>query len=329
MEVKKIIGIDVSKNTLDLCYLSSNGSQFIQISNDAKGFREMNKWLIKTQNIRYEEAVFCMEHTGIYNVPILQFLKPKQTGIWLESAIHIKRTLGLVRGKTDKIDAERIALYAQKHIEQMQQWQPKRQVVETIKALLTLRDNLVSQTKQINAPINEFISHGDKEISKIMLKHSKNTCKGLLLDIKKIEHTIHQLIEDDEALKRIYEIITSIPGIGKVTAWLFIVCTNEFKLFSNPRSLACHCGVAPFETSSGLMKGRGRVSHLANKRLKTALHMASMTAVKFDPELKIYYDRKVVEGKSKMSVLNAIRNKLIHRMYACQKNNKLYTKKSA
>jgi transposase len=235
----------------------------------------------------------------------------------------------LVRGKNDKVDAERIAQYAHKNIEQMQQWQPKRQVVEKIKALLALRDNLVSQIKQVTVPVNEYQSHGNKEIAKMLIKHTKLTIKALNLEVKNIETTIHILIEEDTVLKRLYEVLTSIPGIGKVTAWLFMVFTNEFKLFTNPRSLACHSGIAPFETSSGLLKGKGKVSHLANKRLKTALHMASMTAVKFDPELKLYYERKVKDGKNKMSVLNAVRNKLVHRIFSCQKNNKLYTKKIA
>lgn len=329
MSEKKIIGIDVSKNTLDLCYLGPNGSEFIQIANDSKGFKVLHKWITSTLKINYADLVFCMEHTGIYNNPILQFLHKKETMIWLESAIHIKRSMGLVRGKNDKIDAERIAKYASKNIEQMQAWKPKRDVVEKIKALLTLRDKMVSLIKQTNVPINEYKSHGDKLIAKLLEKNSKNTRLALEKDLKIIEKTIHELIGEDESLKRLYEVLTSIIGIGPVTAWLFMVHTDEFKLFTNPRSLACHSGVAPFECSSGLMRGKGKVHHMANKRLKTSLHMASLTAVKLDPELKQYYERKVAEGKNKMSVLNAVRNKLVHRIFACQKNNKLYTKKSA
>lgn len=329
MEVKKVIGIDVSKNTLDCCYLSSTGAQFIKVLNNKAGFKLLQKWLSEL-HVKYNEAVFCMEHTGLYNVPILQFLKGKETGIWLESAIHIKRTIGLVRGKTDKIDAERIGKYASKNLDQMRQWQPRRQVVETIKALITLRDNLITQIKQVTVPLKEYQSHGNKEIAKILSQHTRNTRKALLQEVKKIENTIKTLIQNDSKLKRIFEVLTSITGIGPVSAWLFIVYTNEFTLFDNARSLACHSGVAPFENSSGLLKGKQKVSHLANKKLKTTLHMAAMTAVKLDPELKAFYERKTItEGKNKMSVLNAVRNKLVHRIFACQKNDRCYVKSAA
>lgn len=329
MEVKKVIGIDVSKNTLDCCYLSPTGAQFIKVLNNKAGFKVLQKWLSDLQ-VKYNEAVFCMEHTGLYNVPVLEFLKEKETGIWLESAIHIKRTIGLVRGKTDKIDAERIARYASKNLDQMRQWQPLRQVVETIKALITLRDNLITQIKRVNVPLKEYQSHGNREIAKILEQHTRNTRKSLLQEVKKIESTVRHLIKNDPKLNRIYEVLTSVTGIGPVSAWLFIVYTNEFTLFDNPRSLACHSGVAPFENSSGLLRGKQKVSHLANKRLKTTLHMAAMTAVKLDPQLKAYYERKTItEGKNKMSVLNAVRNKLVHRIFACQKNDRYYVKSVA
>ena len=270
-----------------------------------------------------------MEHTGLYNLPILKHFQKKDAIVWMESAIHIKRTSGIVRGKTDKIDAERIANYANKNIEHIKVWKPKRKEVEAIKTLLTLRDNLINNIKQICTYINEYKAYGDKEIAKMLISQTRKSINVLKKEVENIEDKIKQIIEEDKTLNNLYNIITSIPGIGKVTAWIFISHTNEFKMFTNPRSLACHSGIAPFENSSGLMRGNSKVSHLANKRLKTALHMASMTAVKADPELKIYYERKVAEGKNKMSVLNAVRNKLVHRMYSCQKNNKIYEKKVA
>ncbi len=329
MTEKKIIGIDVSKNTLDFCYLSPSGSEFLKVTNDTQGFKELNKWILKTHKLTFCNLVFCMEHTGVYNKPVLKFLHAKAASIWLESAIHIKRTMGLVRGKNDKVDAERIAKYALKHIDEMKEWKPKREVVEKIKALLTLRDNIVSQIKQLNTPLNEYKSHGDKSIAKLLEKSCKHSCRALEKDLKQIQTTIMNLINEDQSLKRLFEVLTSIPGIGPVTAWLYMVHTDEFKLFTNPRSLACHSGVAPFENSSGLFKGKRKVNHMANKKLKTALHMAAMTAVKLDPELKLYYERKVEEGKNKMSVLNAVRNKLVHRIFACQKENRLFLKKAA
>ncbi len=113
--------------------------------------------------------------------------------------------------------------------------------------------------------------------------------------------------------------------LGKVTAAQLLVTTNEFKDISDPKKYACYAGVAPYSHESGLFKGKARVSHLANKKVKTLLHLAALTAVRFSKDLKAFYERKVNgEKKNKMSVLNAVRNKLIHRVFACVNQNRKY-----
>ena len=118
--------------------------------------------------------------------------------------------------------------------------------------------------------------------------------------------------------------------MGFVTATHLIVYTNEFKTMRDGKQLACYCGVAPFEYSSGSsVRGKTKVHYMANKKLKCNLHMASLTAVKLDPDLKAYYERKVAEGKNKMSVLNAVKNKLLARVIAVVNKQQEYVKKSA
>ena len=113
-----------------------------------------------------------------------------------------------------------------------------------------------------------------------------------------------------------------------VTAINLIVHTNEFKILLDARKLSCYCGIAPFEHTSGKsIRGKTRVHSMANKKLKTNLHMASLSGVKVDPELKKYYERKVAEGKSKMSVLNAVKNKIVARVIAVVKRGTPYEKK--
>jgi len=68
---------------------------------------------------------------------------------------------------------------------------------------------------------------------------------------------------------------------------------------------------------------------VANKKLKTNLHLAALTAIKFDPQLKAYYDRKVLHGKPKMSVINAARFKLLARVVSVVKNDREYVKKNS
>ena len=103
-----------------------------------------------------------------------------------------------------------------------------------------------------------------------------------------------------------------------------IINTNEFKNITDPRKYACYCGIAPFEQSSGSSLFKSRVSHLANKNAKKAIHLGAMSVVTCSGELKEYYYRKIAEGKPKMAVLNAVRNKIIHRVFACVRRMEPY-----
>ena len=142
-----------------------------------------------------------------------------------------------------------------------------------------------------------------------------------------IEAKIDELFSKDAELSRLYELISSVDGVGKVTGVQIIVDTNEFKDIREGKKYACHSGVVPFEHRSGSsVHLRSRVSHRANKRSKTIFHLAAICAIRMAGDLKTYYERKVAEGKNKMSVMSSMRNKLILRVFACVRNNKVYQK---
>ena len=150
---------------------------------------------------------------------------------------------------------------------------------------------------------------------------------GLDKDLKAIEVQMKDVIDSDDDLKSLYKLVTSVVGIGFVTAVNLLIYTNEFTLFNSYRKFAYYSGVAPFEYRSGTsIRGRTRVSQMANKKMKRYLHMASLTGIKRDESLKTYYERKVVEGKSKMSVLNAVKNKLLARVFAVVNRGTEYQK---
>lgn len=322
------IGIDVSKNTLDFTLLAGKEKLLqVQTSNDLNGIRLVWKQLKQQPGFSLDKAVFCMEHTGIYNQHLLNFLYSKNAAVCLESAIHIKRSAGLQRGKNDRVDALRIAQYAYKNRETLRLWQPKRQVIIQLKELAALRSRLLNAKKQLTVPVKETALF-DKQLSKQTEKLCKATIDAINDDLKKIEAAIDLLIANDGHLKRIFDIVTSVEGIGKITATAIVICTNEFKDITDPSKFACYSGIAPFEHSSGTsIRGRSRVSHQANKPMKTLLHLAAMAAICHNKDLNTFYQRKVAENKNKMSVINAVRNKLVHRVFACVNDDRLYQKK--
>ncbi|MBB3057188.1 transposase [Mucilaginibacter gotjawali] len=267
-----------------------------------------------------------MEHTGIYNQHLLSFLYSKKAFVCLEAAVHIKLSSGLQRGKSDQIDAVRIAQYAYKNSMELRLWQPKRQVIQQLKHLSGLRNRVINARKQLTVALNET-SGFDKNAARECKKLCKASLKAMDEDIKRIELKMDRVIASDLELKRLFSIVTSVEGIGKVTATEMIITTNEFKDITDPAKFACYSGVAPFEYSSGSsIKGKPRVSHKANKHMKSLLHMAALVAINYNADMKAYYQRKVDQKKNKMLVINAVRNKLIWRVFACVRNDCPYQK---
>lgn len=318
------VGIDISKDYFDSFLLSADGKQLHnQFNNTSSGVKSFQNWL-KKEKIPIENTLICMEHTGMYGKILSTVLLANNYNLWIEMSLRIIRSSGVQRGKNDKIDSERIARYALKNKEEANLFKAPKKALEKIRALLSLRDKMVIFKASLLRNMKEIMSF-DKEISKLTEKHQKQTIKGLGLDIKKIEAELDKLIQEDSSVNEIYQNITSVPGIGKVTALLLICFTNEFNSFSTARELACYCGVVPFEYTSGKsVRSKPKVHYMANKKLKKQLHMCALSSVMYNPEMKAYFNRKVEEGKNKMLILNNIRNKLIHRICACVKENRPY-----
>jgi transposase len=165
----------------------------------------------------------------------------------------------------------------------------------------------------------------DKTIWASKLKRLRYLIVSLDKTIDEIQQQIDNIINNDDQLYKQMQLLKSVDGIGDKTALKMIVETDSFKRFTNARKFCCHAGVAPFSYSSGSsIRSKTKVSHRADKSIKTLLHMAALSVLQRKGELRDYYLRKVAEGKSKMTVINAIRAKLIFRMFAVIKNDKFY-----
>jgi transposase len=326
METTYFLGIDISKMTIDTA-LTINGIGFhsARLDNQQKTIEAFFKELKK--QISFSKLIVCMEHTGIYCQPLLGVLVKYKINVCVEPALQIKQSQGMTRGKNDKVDAQRIALYALRNKERLTFWKPQRQIIQRLKALLVTRERLVKMRMQLQVPLAEATEFIDQTILQSMVKHCCGTIKSLNKDIERIEMAIDQLVKSDAQLSEQCSLATSVPGIGTITALNMIISTGEFSRISEAKKFACYVGVAPFEHSSGTSyRGKTRVSKMANMTLKRLLHLAAMSAIQCCDELKAFYIRKVEAGKNKMSVINAVRNKLITRVFACITHQRKYQK---
>jgi transposase len=317
------IGVDVSKKTLDVCCLVENQRLFTQISNTSKSVKSfINK--VSKQYTGYLINV-CIENTGYYNWPIYEAISDMCVNLYVINSLHLKRSLGLIRGKNDKIDSKRIADFLQLHYPKLTPYKISRKEIRIIQALLAQRKRLVSIRTSLKAPVEELKAIGCNQVLKQLSKSNQLIIKQIDKQILEVEKQIMEIIENDTELSNKYRFITSVQGVGKVLAWYMIVKTNEFKSINDPRKLACYAGVVPFEYQSGTsIHRRPRVSLMADHTLKKLLHLSAMRAIRLNGELRDYYLRKIEDGKNKMLVLNAVRNKIVARICSVVNNQRMY-----
>lgn len=327
-KLKYVAGVDISKKTFDVT-ISDVSLKAIQVNyklfdNNLKGFKQLKKWL-KSLKMGFSEVLFCMENTGIYHRLLASYLSSEEAFVWVENGTQIKWSMGVQRGKNDKVDSERIMTYAKRHIDSAKLYEEKDTDLQQVADLLAVRKRLMDCVKRLKVPAKELKSAGLKEQAKLVIKVSAKSIKALEKDIEEVEVAIKNLIKNNEELNEVYTYTTSVKSVGFVAASYLLVYTNGFTRFTSSKQIASYCGIAPFEYSSGTsIKGRTRVHHMANKDLKSVLHMCAISALASNQEMKVYFKRKVDEGKNKMLVINAVRNKILARVFSCVKNKKMY-----
>ena len=233
--------------------------------------------------------------------------------------------MGLVRGKDDQIDAIRIAQYAYDHRDKLKLFHRPSGNIITLSNLLRERRLYVRQKATLTSQQGEL---GGYETAQ-----SRNRRESLINKqdavIKAVEKQMLEIIKSDEALKKTYDLIRSVVGIGPITAIDTIVYTNNFQNFDTPRQYASFIGVAPFDHTSGTsVNGRTRVSQFCRKQQKVSITMAARSAIVNDPWMKNYYHRKMKEKGEQRNqhgvVLNAVKFKLVLRMFAVVKSGTPY-----
>jgi len=316
-----ILGVDVSKRTLDICHAERKLS--IRIDNSSEGFSKLKKWC-KDNDIDLKQTFFVLEYTGGYEYRFIQFCQSQGIAYRRVPGLEIKQSLGMVRGKSDKADAYRIGRYGEEKIKRLEPSRPLDNNIIELKQLLSFRKRLVRESAGYQSTIKERKHmYGVNEKDKVIQIASKKIAANTKY-IKQLEERIMEIIKSNSSMLLTYRIITSIKGIGPINAWMTIAYTENFTSFPDGRHYAVFVGVIPFEHTSGTsIRKRCRTSHLAHKELKQELNMAARTAIAYDPEISAYAERKL-KNKEYGVVLNNVRFKLIMRMFSLVKRGQFY-----
>jgi len=323
MKKKDVIGIDVSKLTID-AYVKL-AQVHAEFSNDNKGFRQLVKWTKKHTDCQIEELLICFETTGLYSLQLASFLSQINIDFVMENPIQIKRSMGMVRGKDDHVDSQRIAEYAYMRKENLKYTKLPSEELIKLQNLLAMRERMVRQKAGYQASLGEYKRVLVQQQQKDLFLLLNNMISALKKQVLKADKILIEIIQSNKKLKSTYTLLTSIKGIGVILAANIMVTTICFTKFNDSRKYACYCGTAPFKYSSGTsIKGRTKVSQMANKKMKALFNLAALSAIQHDPELKLYFDKRKANGANGMSTINIIRNKIIHRVFAVIKRGTPY-----
>ena len=324
---KIFVGTDISKKTLDYSILDG-AHQVVDkhgcFLNDKK---EINEFISYLNDFDQKDILVTMEHTGHYGALLIDLLSKNGIKFCLINPLEIKRSLGITRGKTDAIDAYRIASYSVKNSYKLKTYDLPSVTLQKLKVAMAQRDlytkilvqcknNLKSlQVAQKSLPVSNLIKE-----AKLAIKQNEKR-------IAKIELIMKELIEGEKSLINTYNKIVKVIGVGPITATKCIIETGNFTKFIDARKFNCHCGLAPFKYESGTsVRGKSRTSNLSDKSLKSVLFKAAATAINHDQQLKSYYHRKLKEGKHKLSALNAVANKIVLRIFAVAKREEPFVR---
>ena len=326
--LETFVGIDVSKSTLDVCVLilGSVRASF-KVENKPSKYQFILTKIGSIAGVKLETTVFCLENTGIYHQPFVQYFVHRKLLVWVENAYHIKHSMGLRRSKTDKADAKVIATYAYRHKDSFRAAKQVSKEIKGIDVVLKMRSKLLNIKKMIKVDIQEVKEMGMEAQAELMSAMSRQTLESIEADLKRCEDKLDELVQSDPELQRLYKLVISVEGVSKIVGLHLLVATDRFTKYKSSRKFACQIGIAPFKQQSGTSLHRpARVSYFGDKNLKKMLYFSAMAAVRTYGGLRAYYVKKVEEGKPKMSVLNAVKNKLLHRIFAVIKSGEPYDK---
>lgn len=320
------VGIDISKLKLDVVFIenvSVSRTEHFVVENSAKGIKSMLSQL-KKKKVELDKTLFCFENTGVYTYPLSINLSECKLDYWIVPAVEIKRSKGISRGKNDKTDAKDIALYSIRNIDKLKLSSIAEKEIQQLKLLFTEREKVI-KTLLIFGTTKENNGFMTNDVLKVVQTVNTKTIKFLKVILKELEDKMKEIIKNNSELKKQFDLIKTVPGVGQQSAMYFIIATKGFTAFSNSRKFACYSGTAPFEYSSGSsIKGGTKVNHMADKKMKSLLQMGALAAIKHDAQLKEYYTKKKNEGKNSMLILNNIRCKIIDRVFSVIKRETPY-----
>jgi transposase len=326
---KQAVGIDVSKDTLVVCFSQMDDRQQIyckatkRFANNKGGWSALDRWMKALCTAQVPFWV-VMEATGVYYEKLAYYLKIQQYEISVVLPNKSKsyfQSLN-IKTKTDGVEARALAQMGLER--KMKPWAGCSEIMLTIKHLCrereALQEHVTAASNQLHAHEHEY--HPDSRT----IQRANQHIKLLKKQIAEIDRQLENILQQDPELKAKVDNVCSIKGVGLLTALIVISETNGFELIENKAQLVSYAGYDVVERQSGSsIRGKTRISKKGNAHIRRALHYPALSAVRYEGQLGDLYKRVTLRNpKVKMIGLVAVQRKLLVLIYTLFKKNQPY-----
>lgn len=300
------VGIDVSKEWLDV-YLRPLHT-WIQCDNHSSGFKELDDWL-RSHGAEPSKTVICMENTGIYDDRLLKTLAEYGWICAVEKTSVLKTITPDHHRKDDRFDAAALAEYADRYQDKLTLWDTPDDKVELLRQLYSERRRLVTQKGAVKAKSSQS---AQLILTSSVVEESWNRqMEFYQQQIAQLEARMHQIVANHPGLNHYWDLLMGVPGIGKVTTWLWLIKFYGQKKL-DCKKIASRFGFAPHSNRSGSsIRGKTRSSGHGFSQMRQYMSLAAQSASTYYDQFKNYKQRKLEEGKQWPVVRNNLINKLI------------------
>jgi transposase len=328
--VRQVLGIDVAQKELVVCLgrmneaFSSELYAYKTFANTAKGFTSLVQW-VKKLTVSDLSVRYVMEATGVYHESLAYFLKDQgfEVSIILPNKISNYARSLTIKTVTDKTASEAITQFGLER--NLEQWEKPSPIYKRLKQLTREREQLVAERTMVKNQLHA--EKAEAESNKASVNRAEKRIAFLTKQKNEITAEITLLIKSDENTGRSVELLSSIPGVGLLTAAIVLAETNGFDLIRNKRQLTSYAGLDVKEKQSGTsVKGKPKISKKGNRFLRKALHLPALGAIRSNERYKAIFVRLVGKHGIKMKAAVAVQRKLLEMMYTLFKADKKYDK---
>lgn len=314
-----ILGIDIAKRTFDVALLRNSKLRHKKFNNNSAGFSQLDEWLAKHGVIQLHA---CLEATGNYGEALALHLHETGHTVSIVNPACIKAfgQSELQRNKTDRADAGLIARFCEK--QKPQPWAPAPLEIRELQALVRHMDSLTETHTQL---MNRLSSTQVESV----ISSLRTLIAAVNAEIALTKRKIRDHINRYPDLKECRDLLTSIPGIAATTAVKLLAEIEHLRDYKHPRQAVAYAGLSPRQNDSGEVRRPSRLSKVGNSRVRKALYMPAVVALKYNPIIKELSQRLTQRGKCKMVIIGAVMRKLLHLAYGVLKTRKPFDENHA